>query len=624
MTTEKEKDNEGEVAVEETRDEWSGKLDFVMSALSFAVGMGNLWRFPYLCYRNGGGAFIIPYVVMMVVLGYPLLFLELSLGQYGRKGIVDVWRACPVFKGIGWGMFCVSAFTSIYYNMTISWCFYYLFASFARDVPWRGCLNNWNTKACTTVDDTQMRYNCTNHNGTLNLNKTCVSRLDVGDLQFDTLVNISKSTERISASEEYFHNHVLGLSSGITEFGSVQWALALCLLFSWILVFISLARGIKVSGKVTYVTAMFPYFVLIILMVRGFTLDGAWQGILYYITPVWSKLLSAKVWGDAAIQVFFSLSMCWGGMITLASYNPFNNNCLRDSIVVATGDMLTSIFSGLVIFAILGYMANEMGVDVSQVAKQGPGLAFVVYPEICTKLPVAPLWCALFMIMLINVGMGSQMAIVSTVQTTICEQFDLEKGKKPVLVLLAICIIAFLLGLLVATNGGIYLLLLMDSYCATYSCLVLAIFECIALAWVYGVDNFLRDIETMIGSKPGIWWKICWKGLTPGILVCILISLAIDFKRTSYGDYVLPIGAEVAASFLTTIAILCVPAWALYMCVPLFSRGILTTGEIWQKVTSPEKAWSHVSTEDIELEEKSLQANNNTNGHQPHLYPELA
>jgi len=614
MSSEKE-----EMAGEEKRDEWSGKLDFVMSALSFAVGMGNLWRFPYLCYKNGGGAFIIPYVLMMAVLGYPLLFLELSLGQYGRKGIVDVWRVCPVFKGIGWGMFCVSAFTSIYYNMTIAWCFFYLFASFAKDVPWRGCDNDWNTDACTTFDDTQMRYNCTNNNGTLSTNKTCVYRSDVGDLEFEKLVNVSKITERVSASEEYFHNYVLGLSSGITEFGSVQWALALCLLFSWILVFISLARGIKVSGKVTYVTAMFPYVVLIILMVRGFTLDGAMQGIIYYVTPVWDKLLSPKVWGDAAIQAFFSLSLCWGGMITLASYNPFNNNCLRDSIVVATGDMLTSIFSGLVIFAILGYMANELGVSVGEVAKQGPGLAFVVYPEVVTKLPVSPLWSALFMIMLINVGMGSQMAITSTVQTTICEQFGLEKGRNPIIVLLSVCVIAFLLGLLVATNGGIYLLLLMDSYCATYSCLVLAIFECIALGWVYGVDKFMRDIETMIGSKPGLWWKICWKGLTPGILLALLISLALDFKRTSYGSYVLPLSGDIAASFLCITGILCVPVVAAIMWYRADNR--MTFKEKWRAVTTPEKAWSHVPTEDIPFDEKGVShANNNADG----LYPSLA
>src|SRR5438270_6174522 len=129
-------------------------------------------------------------------------------------------------------------------------------------------------------------------------------------------------------SDEYFHNFVLGISSGIHELGGVRLELALCLFLCWLIVFICLYRGVKSMGKVVYFTALFPYVVLTILLFRGLTLDGAAEGIKFYLTPEWHRLKEVQVWADAAMQIFFSLSPCWGGLITLASYNKFHNNCL--------------------------------------------------------------------------------------------------------------------------------------------------------------------------------------------------------------------------------------------------------------------------------------------------------
>lgn len=319
-----------------------------------------------------------------------------------------------------------------------------------------------------------------------------------------------------------FSHHVLNISEGIDDLGGVQWKLALCLLLSWTIVFICLSKGIKTSGKATYVTSTFPYAILIILLIRGVTLEGSMEGIKYYVLPDWKRLASAKVWGDAAVQVFFSMSTCWGGLITLASYNNYKNNCFRDALVVAVGDGLTSIFGGFVIFSIIGYMAHELNVPVQDVATQGAGLAFVVYPQAVTMLPLSPLWAVLFMLMLLNLGLGTQFTLVTTVHTTIMDVFSkfFKVQRRRIILLLSICICCYILGLSCATRGGMYVLQLMDKYAPSYGLLTVGLAECITLSWLYGIDRFFKDIESMIGRPPiALFFRICWQFITPTSIV---------------------------------------------------------------------------------------------------------
>ncbi|XP_014679898.1 PREDICTED: sodium- and chloride-dependent glycine transporter 2-like [Priapulus caudatus] len=128
------------------RGNWSGNLDFFLSCLGYAVGLGSVWRFPYLCYRNGGGAFLIPYVIMMIFVGLPLLYLELSLGQFASLGPVGLFgNISPVFQGMGYAMTMISVLTPLYYTVLVAWTLYYLFASCQKVLPWSGCNNDWNT-----------------------------------------------------------------------------------------------------------------------------------------------------------------------------------------------------------------------------------------------------------------------------------------------------------------------------------------------------------------------------------------------------------------------------------------------------------------------------------------------
>ncbi|KFO70166.1 Sodium- and chloride-dependent glycine transporter 2, partial [Cuculus canorus] len=290
------------------RGNWSSKLDFILSMVGYAVGLGNVWRFPYLAFKNGGGAFLIPYLMMLALAGIPIFFLEVSLGQFASQGPVSVWKAIPALQGCGIAMLIISVLIAIYYNIILCYTLFYLFASFVPVLPWASCNNPWNTPDCKDKNKLLLGI--------------CTELLPAV-----IVTNFSPFLKKLFFFIlRYF---VLKISAGIEYPGEIRWPLALSLFLAWVIVYASLAKGIKSSGKVVYFTATFPYVVLIILLIRGVTLPGAGAGIWYFITPKWEKLIDAMVWKDAATQIFFSLSAAWGGLITLSSYNKFHNNCYR-------------------------------------------------------------------------------------------------------------------------------------------------------------------------------------------------------------------------------------------------------------------------------------------------------
>ncbi|KMY96122.1 uncharacterized protein Dsimw501_GD11799 [Drosophila simulans] len=530
----------GAVESEHERGTWTGRFDFLLSLLGYSVGLGNVWRFPYLCYNNGGGAFLIPFTIMLVIAGLPLMFMELSFGQYAALGPVAVYRRfCPLFRGLGTGMILVSAIVMLYYNLIIAWTIFYMFASFAPVLPWQNCEPAWSTKYCFSYAQADQ---CEATNGTYYL-RTCHNATSAAE---NNITALALGALKRPPAEEYFNNFVLGLSKGIEETGSIKLSLAACLFLAWTIVFLCLCKGVQSSGKVVYFTALFPYVVLVILFVRGVTLPGASTGILFYLTPDWKQLANAQVWGDAAVQIFFALSPAWGGLITLSSYNKFSNNCYKDSLIVAFCNIATSFFAGLVIFSIIGFLAHELNVDVEKVVDQGAGLAFIVYPEVVTRLPVSPVWAVLFFVMLLTLGLDSQFALMETVTTAILDRFPNLRQYK-IWVVLSVAIFGYIGGLGFTTNSGMYWLQLMDKYAANWSVLLIAISECILIAWIYGSQRFLNDIQGMIGKRSWFWnffWGIMWRYITPATLLFILFFNWVEYKPAKYGHYVYPMWAD--------------------------------------------------------------------------------
>ncbi|XP_033636219.1 sodium- and chloride-dependent neutral and basic amino acid transporter B(0+)-like [Asterias rubens] len=556
----------------EERGNWSNHMEFLLSCIGYAVGLGNVWRFPYLCYSNGGGAFLIPYLVMLLFAGLPLFFMELAFGQYSSSGPIRCWNSVPMFRGVGIGMVIVSAWVGIYYNVVITYTLYYMFMSLTTSLPWAGCDHEWNTAFCS-----DLYKDCIKSGGIITFNNTCVPVGNLTSVEMD-MYNITvngNSTDlssyvdplkglRVRPTEEFYKNGMLHDSGDIGKSGYIIWQLALCLALAWLLVFGCLVKGIKSSGKVVYFTATFPYIVLVILLFRGITLEGYWKGVEYFVTPRWNHLGEAKVWKDAAVQIFYSLSASWGGLITLSSYNRFKNNCLRDAILVPVLNCGTSILAGFVIFSILGNMSHELDKPVENVIDETFGLAFIVYPEAVLHFPAAPVWSFLFFFMLLTLGLDSQFCIVETVVTAVMDQFPEKLKGKKTFVVAGYCGVCFLLGLNTVTQAGNYWVWLMDKYAADFALLIFGLCECIALGWCYGAKRFTNDIRTMLGDKvvDSIffkWWPLNWCCITPCVLAFVLMFNWISWTNPTAKDYEFPPWAHAIGWLMISSTLIFIP-----------------------------------------------------------------
>merc|ERR1719369_1089708 len=331
-----------------------------------------------------------------------------------------------------------------------------------------------------------------------------------------------------------------------SSMGGINWPVAGCLLLAWLLVMLCLVKGVKSAGKVVWFTALFPYLVLVMLLIRGVTLPGALEGIKYFLYPDWCKLASVQVWTDAATQIFYSLGPAFGSLITLSSYNRKDNNCQRDAVLIALTNSGTSIFAGFVIFSILGFMAHELNVPVSQVVDGGTGLAFVVYPTAVTKLPVSPLWSFLFFTMLLTLGLDSQFTMVETLITALYDEKPYLR-KHSWLVVGCMCLAGFVLGLPMCLQGGFYLFVLLDWYAGSWSLLLLAVVEVVLVGWIYGTERLSKDIYSM-GIKANrylsFYWVFTWKISTPLLLLCVLVATLLDYEPAKEGDYMFPLWAN--------------------------------------------------------------------------------
>ncbi|XP_071750948.1 sodium-dependent neutral amino acid transporter B(0)AT3-like [Centroberyx gerrardi] len=522
----------------EERPKWDNKVQYLLTCIGFAVGLGNVWRFPYLCQIYGGGAFLIPYLIALVFEGLPLLYLELAIGQRLRMGSVGVWNSIsPFLGGVGIASMLVSFLVGIFYNTIIAWVLWYFFHSFQNPLPWSHCPLNDNLTA---------------------YNEECV----------------------VSTPSNYFwYRETLNITPDIEISGSLQWWMVVCLATAWCVVYICFIRGIETIGKAVYVTATFPYLVLTIFLIRALTLPGASDGLVYLFTPDWEILKNPQVWLDAATQIFFSLSVAFGGLIAFSSYNPEKNNCERDAVLVGVINSATSIYASIPIFSILGFKANSnlnsclahnilaltnkfeisdqnITVDnydnwfkylngtfpdeVSSLdlrhcnlqsfldqSASGTGLAFIVFTEAVIEMPGSQVWAVLFFVMLFSLGLSTMFGDIEGILTPLNDLKLVPKWIPKELVTAAICLASFLMALIFTMGSGNYWLEIFNSYVGSVPLLVIAFFEIIGVIYVYGMKNFSEDIYFMTGKKPNFFWRACWMFISPVMLLAVLVAYVV-------------------------------------------------------------------------------------------------
>ena len=379
---------------EEAPMKWSHSWDFTLSALGYVIGFGNILRFPYLAYKNGGGTFLIPYAIMLFLIGLPLFFIEVIIGQYNNKGPTKAFkRMAPVMKGVGYAMLFVTCSIGVCFNVLIAWAVRYWFSGMASDIPW-----------------------------------------------LDKETNLTTDYKNW-ATVKYFDN-TIGLGDGnlnSSEFSGMKWEIVGCLFASCMIVCACCILGVRSIGKVVYFTVPFPYVVLVIMFIWSLTLDGSAKGIEYFFVPDDpKKLWNPYTWSVAASQVLYSLSIGAGGLASLSIHNDFNTDCLKTSVIICIVDSLTSIFAGFIVFAVLGNISHSLGhntrADFNQMMRhnetkgywEGPGLAYIAYPMALHSLPqgVPQLWSFLFFLMLITLGLDSAFVFVDTISTAMEENFN--------------------------------------------------------------------------------------------------------------------------------------------------------------------------------------------------------
>ncbi|KAK7582127.1 hypothetical protein V9T40_013572 [Parthenolecanium corni] len=567
------------------RGSWDTKLDFILSVIGLAIGLGNVWRFPYLCYKNGGGAFLVPYFFALLGAGVPMFFMELALGQMLTIGGLGVFKISPIFKGVGYAAAVMSCWMNMYYIVVLAWAVYYFFASIGTDLPWRTCNNLWNTKTCVSPID--------------RLNLNCWPNSTTPKAQICNLNQMNVSASLLSDPvKEYWERRALQITKGIDEVGSIRWELAGTLLVVWTMCYFCIWKGVKWTGKVVYFTALFPYVLLVILLIRGLTLPGAFDGIKYYVSPNLSKIGDAEVWIDAVTQIFFSYGLGLGTLVALGSYNPFKNDVYKDSLIVCCVNSGTSFFAGFVIFSVIGFMSHEQHKPIAEVAASGPGLAFLVYPSAVLQLPGSSIWSMLFFIMLLFIGLDSQFCTVEGFITAMVDEWPHLLRRRKEIFVLVVCVCSYLTGLSCITQNGMYVFQLLDSYAVSGSCLLFLIFfECVAISWAYGIDRFYDALKDMIGYYPFVGWKYCWLYVTPFICVSVFFFNLIQWTPVKYMNYEYPWWSHIFGWITALSSMLCIPGYMVYI-------WFKTPGDTHQKIKTIVRIDHDIKTLRIKMQEK--------------------
>ncbi|ELV10041.1 Sodium- and chloride-dependent transporter XTRP3 [Tupaia chinensis] len=540
---------------------------------------------------------------MLFVEGMPLLYLELAVGQRMRQGSIGAWRTIsPYLSGVGVARGVVSFFLA----------------------PSRAARPALSPSPVSRPQDPLPWAVCP-----LNANRT----------------GFEEECEKASSTQYFWYRKTLNISPGIEAGGGVQWEPALCLLLAWLLVYLCILRGTESTGKVVYFTASLPYCVLLIYLVRGLTLHGATNGLVYMFTPKMEQLANPKAWINAATQIFFSLGLGFGSLIAFASYNEPSSDCRRHAIVVSLVNSSTSIFASVVTFSIYGfkatfnyesclnkvillltnsfdledgflttsnleqvkgYLAATYPSKYSQLfpqirncsleaeldtAVQGTGLAFIVYTEAIKNMEVSQLWSVLYFFMLLLLGVGSMLGNTAAILTPLTDSKAISSRLPKEAVSGLLCLVSCAVGMLFTVEAGNYWFDIFNDYAATLSLLLIVLVETVAVCYVYGLRRFESDLKAMTGCTLSWYWKAMWAGVSPLLIVSLLLFYLSDYILTGtlqYQAWDAAQGQLVTKDYPTyALAVIGLLVATSTMCIPLVALGTFVMRRLKREDLAP-------------------------------------
>ena len=456
------------------REQWNNKVGFLLAAIGSAVGLGNIWRFPYIAGTNGGGAFLIPYFFAIITAGIPILILEYTLGKTYRGGApVTLARVNKKFEILGWFQVMVAFIISTYYVAIIAWTLRYIEFSFT--LAW-------------------------------------------GD------------------DPTSFFLEFLGVTDSATKLGGLQFNLILPFIIVWgivaIIMYRGIRKGIELACRITLPVLM---LLITILVIRGITLPGAVDGLEYMFKPNWEALKEPSVWVAAYGQIFFSLSIGFAIMVSYASHLPKETDVVNSAFITATANHGFEIFTAIGIFGIVGFMAGQQGLDVAEVAGGGVGLAFMTFPTAISSLPAFnALFGVCFFGALFIAAITSMISILQAVIVSINDKFALSHTKGTTIVIVpAVC-----LSFLFVTGAGLNILDIVDAFINNIGIVGCGCIEIILVGWFFNLETLRKEANEFSNFSIGKWWCYALKFVTVIVLGVMIVLNIITYIKEGYGGFI--------------------------------------------------------------------------------------
>ncbi|WP_121254692.1 sodium-dependent transporter [Nocardioides ferulae] len=456
------------------RGAFSSRRVFILAAIGSAVGLGNIWRFPYVAYENGGGAFIVPYLVALLCAGMPFLLLDYAMGHKHRGSApLSFARQARGSEPLGWWQVGICFMIAIYYAAIIAYALRYTL--FSVDQAWG------------------------------------------------------------SKPDAFFFEEFLQVSDpGVTA--DVVAGVLVPLIIVWAAVLLIMALGVQKGIGATAVVFI-PLLVIAFgaLVVRSLFLPGAGEGLDALFTPDWSALLDANVWAAALGQIFFSLSVGFGIMITYASYVGRKTDMTGSGFVVGFANSGFELLAGIGVFAALGFMAQASGKAVEDVVANGIGLAFVAFPAIISEAPGGAFIGVLFFGSLVIAGLTSLVSVIEVVISAVRDKFELSRQ----VAVAVVGVPAALLSLvLFSTTSGLHVLDIVDNFINRFGILLVAVVAMVILAWLLRALPGLAEHLNHHGSiRLGLPWYVLVGFVAPVGLALVLVKDFIDTVADGYGTY---------------------------------------------------------------------------------------